>query len=93
MSEINWSIKPEDFLREMGWQFKRGSKWLGVRICPFCGGGNSSEKFSLNVHITDGNYFCHRNTCSEKGSFWKLIESQGRNPREYLGERRRQAKK
>jgi hypothetical protein len=81
-------ITPAEFLRELGWEFKKRDVWLTVKICPFCDGGASRDLNSFSVHETDGNYFCHRQKCSVGGSFWKLVESQGRNPREYLGERK-----
>lgn len=87
MSEITFRVTPEEFLREIGLAFKRRHKWLTLRICPFCDGGRLRDAYSCSVHITDGNYFCHRAKCGAGGSFWAFIESQGRNPRDYLGER------
>lgn len=85
MSDLKFKITPEEFLREIGVQYKRREKWLSLRICPFCYGGHSEEKYSLSIHIRDGNFFCHRaKSCGERGSFWKLIESFGNNPRDYL---------
>lgn len=80
---MNYSITPEQFLREIGWTFKRRANWLTLRYCPFCTGGDSKDIFTFAVHITGGNFFCHRQKCGVKGSFWKLIESQNKNPRDY----------
>lgn len=86
---MNWKITPEEFLREIGADYKKRGKWLTLRNCIFCDGAEDGDSFSLCVHVTDGNYFCHRaKSCGERGSFWKLIQSFGREPREYLGERR-----
>jgi hypothetical protein len=89
---MNFSITPENFLRDVGAEFKRRDRWLSLKICPFCGGGRSGDKYSFSVHVQDGNYFCHRAKCEAKGSFWKLIEFYGRNPRDYRGEQEFQPK-
>ncbi|MET0753610.1 MAG: hypothetical protein ABWZ66_09560 [Pyrinomonadaceae bacterium] len=81
-----YNITPEQFLNEVGASFVRRVRWLSLKICPFCYGGSSGEKYSFSVHIQDGNFFCHRNKCGERGNFWKLIEFYGRNPRDYRGE-------
>lgn len=86
MSELHFSITPAVFLREIGWRFKPRGDWLSLKYCPFCDGGSSGDAFTFAVHAEDGNYFCHRAKCGEKGSFWNLIKSQGRNPRDYLSD-------
>ena len=83
---MTFNITPEQFLNDVGAVFTKRARWLSLKYCPFCDGGNSGEKFSFSVHISDGNYFCHRNKCGERGSFWKLIETYGRNPRDYRGD-------
>lgn len=82
---MTFDITPEQFLNEVGAQFVKRTRWLSLKICPFCDGGDRGEKYSFSVHKTDGNYFCHRNKCGARGSFWKLIEHYGRNPRDYRG--------
>lgn len=89
----NFRITPAEFLREIGWNFKPRREWLSLKNCPFCGGGNSRDVFTFAVHSIDGNFFCHRSKCGESGSFWKLIELNNRNPRDYLGERQEFKKK
>jgi hypothetical protein len=93
MSDFNWTTTPAEFLREIGAVFKKRGKWLQISSCPFCGGGGSSDKYSLNVHETDGNFFCHRSKCGMRGSFWKFIELNNRDPKDYLSERRKSTKK
>lgn len=81
----SFTISPSEFLSEIGWRFSRRGSWLSVKRCPFCGGGYSGDVFTFAVHSADGNYFCHRTKCGARGSFWSLIESQGKNPRDYTG--------
>lgn len=80
---MSWNIKPGQFLTSLGWKFSRRGVWLTTKECPFCKGGESGDAFTFAVHSQDGNYFCHRSKCGEKGSFWKLIEESGQNPRNY----------
>lgn len=83
-----FKITPAEFLSEIGWQFKRRGAWLTLRICPFCDGGDGGrDLFTFAVHATEGNYFCHRAKCGARGTFWGLIESQGRQASDYFGER------
>lgn len=93
MNFFDWKITPADFLREVGLAHKKRGSWLQVATCIFCDGGGSNDKFSLNVHEKDGNFFCHRSKCGMRGSFWKFIELNHRDPREYLGEKRSKGKK
>jgi hypothetical protein len=90
---MNFQIKPSEFLSEIGWKFQLRGNWLCLKKCPFCGGGQNADPFTFAVHAIDGNYFCHRAKCGAKGSFWGLIESQDRDPKDYLGERETTKKK
>lgn len=85
-ANIEFQISPADFLKEIGWQFKRRKDWLTLKICPFCDGGRSGDQNTFIVHVDGGNYSCSRSKCGASGSFWKLIESQGMNPREFLAD-------
>ena len=86
MALMEYRITPAEFLREMGATFSMGKKWLTFKICPFCDGGASGDRLTFIVHSTDGNFSCSRSKCGESGSFWKLIEFYGRNPRDYRGD-------
>lgn len=86
VNEIEFSITPEDFLREIGWSFSKRGSWLSLKNCPFCSGGQHRNVFTFAVHSVDGNYFCHRTKCGEKGNFWNLIQSQGKDPKQYLAD-------
>lgn len=90
---ISFNITPADFLREIGWQFKLRGEWLSLKYCPFCQGGSSRDVFTFAVHKLDGNFFCHRSKCGMSGNFWKLIELNNRNPRDYIGERQQSKKR
>ena len=88
MSNIQWKITPEEFLREIGLEYHRRGKWLSIRNCIFCSGADYGDSYSLNLHPIDGNFFCHREkSCGQRGSFWKFIEENYRDPKDYLGER------
>jgi hypothetical protein len=80
---MSFNIRPIEFMRELGWSPKTRGQWLTIQRCPFCGGGSSGDVFTFAVHSTDGNFFCHRAKCGERGNFWKLIESASYNPRDY----------
>lgn len=80
---MSWNIRPAEFMRVLGWTPKTRGQWLTIKRCPFCGGGSHQDPYTFAVHSTDGNFFCLRSTCGERGNFWKLIESAGRDPREY----------
>lgn len=85
-AEITFSLSPAEFLRQIGWQFKPRGKWLSLKICPFCDGGRSGDQNTFIVHAADGNFSCSRSKCGTSGNFWKLIESQGMNPRDFLAD-------
>lgn len=80
---MEYRITPAEFLREVGAAFTTGGKWLTFKICPFCDGGQSRDVMTFIVHVSDGNFSCSRSKCGASGSFWKLIEFFGRNPRDY----------
>ncbi len=80
---MSFNITPNQFAAEIGWKTQKRGNWLTLKKCPFCGGGESEDVFTFAIHALDGNYFCHRSKCGEKGNFWKLIETTGRNPRDY----------
>jgi hypothetical protein len=90
---MSFSITPSQFLSEIGWTAQKRGNWLTLKRCPFCSGGESGDAFTFAVHAADGNYFCHRSKCGQKGNFWKLIEETGRNPRNYWGKERQTQKK
>lgn len=79
-----FTITPEELLRRLGWQFVRRRNWLSLKTCPFCGGGRSGDRHTFVVHAEDGNYSCQRSKCGASGSFWRLMETQHFNPREFL---------
>lgn len=81
MTEFN--ITPENFLRDLGLSFGKSGKFLTFRYCPFCSGGTSRDQLTFIVHALDGNYSCSRSKCGMRGSFWKLIEFYGRDPRDF----------
>jgi hypothetical protein len=84
--QFEWNVTPAGFLGQIGLKFKAKKEFLALEFCPFCKGGDHNDKGTCIVHATDGNYTCCRASCGERGSFWKLIESQGLDPRDFRGE-------
>lgn len=82
-SAVEWNIKPEEILRRAGLHFRRSGKFLSPKTCIFCQGGDSRDVYTLAIHHQDGNFKCLRSTCSQYGSFWKLIEALGFDPKEF----------
>lgn len=77
-------MTPQEFLQDTGWKFVRRGAWLVVKVCPFCSGGHSGDTMTFVVHERDGNFSCLRSKCGASGTFWKLIASTGKNPRDYI---------
>lgn len=95
ITRIEWNVTPVGFLAEVGWSHKLRGRWLDLKLCPLCGGGDRVDTHTFAVHAEDGNYVCQRSKCGSKGNFWMLIELAGRNPRDFIGrrERRREDRK
>ncbi len=83
---ITFTITPEQFCRERGWDFKLKRGQLQVRYCPFCGGGRSRTKWSFALNAKHGAYSCFKGGClaNAGGSFWNLLEHAGYNPTDYI---------
>lgn len=81
-----WDITPSQFLDRIGVKYRVGRTWLALIVCPFCEGGDHRDRQTCIVHVTDGNYTCKRSSCGVRGSFWKFIETQGFDPRDFRGE-------
>lgn len=86
-------MTPSNFLADIGWSYQKRGKFLSMKYCPFCDGGQHGDSFTFIVHASDGNYSCQRSKCGASGSFWSLIESQGREPREYIQRKSSEKKK
>jgi hypothetical protein len=93
MNKLEFSITPAELLREVGWEYSKKGKWLLMKHCPFCGGGDHADKFTFIVHEQDGNFTCSRSKCGNSGSFWKLLELHGQDPRNFLDKSKKQTKK
>jgi hypothetical protein len=89
-SAADWNITPAEYLRRIGVEHRNRGKWLSVKLCPFCKGGDHGDKFTFAVHATEGNFSCLRASCGASGNFWKLIELTGGDPRDHRGERKPQ---
>lgn len=60
----------------------RGRK-VEMELCPFCGGGESKDKFTFVVYTDGGNFKCMRGSCATAGTFWALTEKFGDNPKDF----------
>ena len=81
-------IKPyeiESYLRGKGIQFRRRGQKAECKICPFCSGGESNDKYTFVVYLDEsgGNYKCQRGKCAVSGSFWQLAEHFDDDPKEF----------
>lgn len=84
MAQQKYSITPEQFLREVGVEFKTKMNWLSVKTCPFCGGGDRGDILSFTMHKVDGNYVCKRTKCDARGTFWGLMLYFNYDPKKYV---------
>lgn len=84
MSDIEYSITPQELLEKQGIQFKRANNWLGLKLCIFCSGGSSKQQHTFAVHEKDGNFNCLRTKCGKSGSFWSLLQHFGYNPKDFI---------
>lgn len=74
----------EAYLQAKGRIRRRGQK-AEMERCPFCTGGEHSDKWTCVVYLdaTGGNYKCMRGSCAQSGSFWQLAEHFGDDPKDF----------
>ena len=53
---------------------KKGDE-LQFKLCPFCKGGQHSDKYTFSVSLRAGQYNCLRGTCGEHGGFVSLAKA------------------
>ena len=46
-------------------------------ICPFCHGGESGDRYTFAINLTEGVYVCKRGSCGARGRFEELAERFG----------------
>lgn len=46
-------------------------------LCPFCHGGESQDKYTFALNLTDGVYVCKRGSCGVRGRFEELAQHFG----------------
>lgn len=85
-STIRYTITPQELVQQQGWRLagRQTSKWIVLRRCPMCGGGQHGDEGTFIIHTTDGNYSCKRETCGARGTFWGLLLHCGLEPRDYI---------
>jgi twinkle protein len=81
-------LKPyeiEEYLRSKGLSFRRRGSKAECKLCPFCHGGDSGDKFTFVVYLdsTGGNFKCMRGKCAVAGSFWQLASHFGDDPKSF----------
>jgi len=63
---------PTEYISSKGWEFKKQSGQIVLKVCPFC----NDEKWHFYISPENGGpYFCHK--CNEKGNLWKLKKHMG----------------
>lgn len=79
----------ESYLREKGLSFRRRGAKAECKICPFCTGGDSQDKYTFVVFLDEsgGNFKCMRGKCAASGSFWQLAERFNDDPKEFYEKR------
>jgi len=62
---------PIDYIQSKGWEFKKQSGQLVLKVCPFC----QDEKYHFYMDPNEGPWFCHK--CNEKGNLLTLKKHMG----------------
>ena len=77
--------KIEPYLQDKGLRYRKRGQKAELDVCPFCHGGDSTDKKTFVVYLDGegGNYKCMRGSCGATGSFWQLIEHYGDNPKDF----------
>jgi twinkle protein len=76
-------VKIKQYLTDKGFEFKEVNRPSGVNaimVCPFCHGGDKSEK-TFAINLETGAWNCMRlNNCGLTGSFYNLQRKLGDQP-------------
>lgn len=75
----------ESYLREKNLSFRRRGAKAECKVCPFCNGGDSQDKYTFVVFLDEsgGNFKCMRGKCGVSGTFWALASHFGDDPKEF----------
>ena len=60
------------FARSQGAEVKEKGKELSFRYCPYCHGGQHSDKDTFSINMENGTYKCFRSSCGKQGHFVEL---------------------
>lgn len=70
-------------MRDHGLKIRRRGDKFEADVCPFCHGGNSTDRRTFVVY-PEGNFKCLRGSCGMTGTFWKLAEHYGDDPKQFF---------
>lgn len=54
-------------------------KEIVAQTCPFCHGGNNSDRNTFYLSTVTGQYICHRGHCAKRGGFPSLLKHFGQS--------------
>lgn len=64
-----------DLARRLNAETRENGDELTFKYCPFCKGGQHSDKYTFSVSLRTGQYNCLRGTCGEHGGFVSLAKA------------------
>lgn len=75
MIAISYELKREDilgFAQSQSCETRERGDELEFRLCPYCGGGRHSDKWTFSVNLRSGAFKCLRDSCGKQGHFVEL---------------------
>ncbi len=70
-------MEPKTFAGKHFKDYRQKGAELVPVYCPFCHGGNSSDKFTFALNMDNLTYNCKRGSCNETGTYTKLLKHFG----------------
>ena len=64
-----------DLARRLNAETREKGDELTFKYCPFCRGGQHSDKYTFSISLRTGQYNCLRGTCGEHGGFVSLAKA------------------
>lgn len=74
------SLTPSEFAQKHFRQYKIKGNEIVPTYCPFCHGGQRSDKETFALNLDKGTYNCKRGKCGVAGSFYQLCKEFGETP-------------
>jgi len=73
-------LTPSEFAQKHFRQYKIKGNEIVPTYCPFCHGGQRSDKETFALNLDKGTYNCKRGKCGVAGSFYQLCKEFGETP-------------